>query len=138
MYFFAAWPALWMVVSFMMDKLFAFIEWWFYREALFYLDSVRRTARGLIFMCLVRPGDRRNTAPHGQCASRAGSSRLNLKHSKMELEVLQVFGCIMGCHVSCAQVHAWDIDYVLAVLAAADPALVRGLLLGSVVWRQQL
>jgi hypothetical protein len=57
MYFFAIWPALWMVVSFLMDKLFAFIEWWFYREALFYLDSVRRTARGLIFMCLVRPED---------------------------------------------------------------------------------
>lgn len=53
MYFFAAWPALWMTVNFFTNKLFSFIEWWFYREALFYLDSVRRTARGLIFMCLV-------------------------------------------------------------------------------------
>lgn len=41
-----------------MNKLFAFIEWFFYREALFYLDSVRRTARGLVFMCLVRQGGR--------------------------------------------------------------------------------
>jgi hypothetical protein len=54
MYFFALWPTLWMAVSFAMNKLFAFIEWFFYREALFYLDSVRRTARGLVFMCLVR------------------------------------------------------------------------------------
>lgn len=54
MYFFAAWPALWLTVSYATNKLFAFVEWWFYREALFYLDSVRRTARGLIFMCLVR------------------------------------------------------------------------------------
>lgn len=56
MYFFAAWPALWLTVSYATDKLFAFVEWWFYREALFYLDSVRRTARGLIFMCLVGLG----------------------------------------------------------------------------------
>lgn len=53
MYFFAAWPALWLTVSYATNRLFAFVEWWFYREALFYLDSVRRTARGLIFMCLV-------------------------------------------------------------------------------------
>lgn len=56
MYFFAAWPALWMTVNLFTNKLFSFIEWWFYREALFYLDSVRRTARGLIFMCLVCGG----------------------------------------------------------------------------------
>lgn len=63
MYFFAIWPILWMAVSFIMNKLFAFIEWWFYREALFYLDSVRRTARGLIFMCLVS-STKRSTAWH--------------------------------------------------------------------------
>lgn len=57
MYFFAVWPALWMTVGYVTDKLFAFIEWWFYREALFYLDSVRRTARGLIFMCMVSMPD---------------------------------------------------------------------------------
>lgn len=52
-YFFAAWPTLFVCVSFLTNKLFSFIEWWFYREALFYLDSVRRTARGLLFMSLV-------------------------------------------------------------------------------------
>ena len=53
-YFFSLWPILWVIVSLINNRLFTFVEWWFYREALCsYLDSVRRTARGLIFMCLV-------------------------------------------------------------------------------------
>eukprot|EP00775_Hariotina_reticulata_P008974 gene8974-9149_t len=55
MYFFCAWPVLWAAVNYANNKLFAFIEWLFYREALYYLDSVRRSARGLAFMCLVLP-----------------------------------------------------------------------------------
>lgn len=53
-YFFAAWPVLFVCVTFVTNKAFSLIEW-YYREALFYLDSVRRTARGVVFMCLLLP-----------------------------------------------------------------------------------
>lgn len=31
-YFFMVWPTLWVTVSFLTDRLFGFVEWWFYRE----------------------------------------------------------------------------------------------------------
>ena len=55
MYFFALWPVLWVVVRYFNNRLFRFIEWLFYREALYYLDSVKRTARAVIFMVLILP-----------------------------------------------------------------------------------
>lgn len=30
-YFFAAWPVLWLVLAYVNEKLFNFIEWWWYR-----------------------------------------------------------------------------------------------------------
>lgn len=62
-FFFSAWPLLFVTLGWSTNRFFYFIEWWFYREALCHLDSVRRTARGLVFACLVR-GACAAAAPH--------------------------------------------------------------------------
>jgi hypothetical protein len=38
MYFFCAWPILWVMVNYANNKIFAFVEWLFYRDAITYLD----------------------------------------------------------------------------------------------------
>jgi hypothetical protein len=38
MYFFCAWPVLWVMVNYANNKIFAFVEWLFYRDAITYLD----------------------------------------------------------------------------------------------------
>lgn len=55
MYFFSLGPVLWVTVNFATNKLFAFVEWMYYLEALYALDSVRRNARSLVFSCLLLP-----------------------------------------------------------------------------------
>lgn len=54
-YFFSAVPLLFLCVALATTRLFQFVEWYFYRDALYYLDSIRRTARALVFMCLMLP-----------------------------------------------------------------------------------
>lgn len=46
---------MWLIVNYVNNKVFAFVEWLYYLEALYALDSVRRNARALVFMCLVLP-----------------------------------------------------------------------------------
>lgn len=38
MYFFCAWPVLWVLVNWANNRIFAFVEWLFYRDAITYLD----------------------------------------------------------------------------------------------------
>ena len=42
-------------VGYGVDRLFVLVEWVFYREALYYLDSVRRSARLFVFGLLTLP-----------------------------------------------------------------------------------
>ncbi|KAF6259738.1 Mechanosensitive ion channel-domain-containing protein [Scenedesmus sp. NREL 46B-D3] len=55
MYFFCAWPILWVVVNYANNKIFALVEWLCYRDAITYLDRCAAALRSLVFMCLVLP-----------------------------------------------------------------------------------
>ncbi len=55
LYFFALWPTMFVIINAANNKVFTFVEWLWYRDAVYYLDSVRRTARMLSFSIFMLP-----------------------------------------------------------------------------------
>jgi hypothetical protein len=55
MYFFAAWPILYYALSYLTKKLFEGIEWFFFRESLFFLTNVELKTLWLVFFLLLLP-----------------------------------------------------------------------------------
>lgn len=55
MYFFALWPLLWVCTRLLNNRVFVYIEKAFFMDAIYWLDSVRRTVRRLLFMLIILP-----------------------------------------------------------------------------------